>query len=74
MKMKGKNLLIVNEATMVMIVQDWIDRSTFGNSSKVEAVVFRSDVVPTFEIRIEEIPPPPPKTTTKQPGGSEGKL
>jgi len=51
--MKGNNELILNEATMIEIVQAWLNANMLGDVPLVSAVVASNDVKNLFKIKLE---------------------
>ena len=57
--MKGSNELRINEATMIEIVQQWMDRIVLNNTSDVVGVGQIDDQNGTFQIELAERKPKP---------------
>lgn len=51
--MKGSNYMHLNKATMIEIVQEWLDKRYQGMPPEVTDVTSKRDMTETFEIKLE---------------------
>jgi len=51
--MKGNNKFIFNEATMIEVVQAWLNANMLGNVPTITSVCYSNDVKNSFEISVK---------------------